>query len=173
MDGRPQGANMKKKYVVWCLLALVGAASSWPGAANGPGESLLPFTEGELRAIMAHGPWPAPWVRDPSNRVSGNEEAIAFGERLFFETRLSGHLQHPHRIVICSVPKIVVEMAEKPARGRLPRPPEIESDLSQWFERRRQGRDYIINLEGRHELRRNGKVAKKSSVGKFLRSLDA
>ena len=38
-----------------------------------------------MRAILAHGPWPVPWARDPSNRVSGNEQAIAFGERLFHD----------------------------------------------------------------------------------------
>ena len=44
----------------------------------------------EIRLILRHGPWPAPWTRDVSNRVSGKAEAIAFGEQLFFATRLSG-----------------------------------------------------------------------------------
>jgi len=48
------------------------------------------FDEGEKRKIIAHGPWPPPARRDPSNRVSGRREAIALGERLFFEPRLSG-----------------------------------------------------------------------------------
>lgn len=39
--------------------------------------------------ILAHGPWPPKPRRDPSNRVSGKPEAIALGERLFFEPRLS------------------------------------------------------------------------------------
>ncbi len=43
----------------------------------------------EIRLIQRHGPWPAPWTRDVSNRVSGKPEAIAFGERLFFEPALS------------------------------------------------------------------------------------
>ena len=43
----------------------------------------------ELRAIVALGPWPPPWQRDPSNRVSGNAAAIALGERLFRDPRLS------------------------------------------------------------------------------------
>ena len=47
------------------------------------------FTEDEVRRIAAHGPWPASWTRDPSNRVSGNASAIDLGERLFFERRLS------------------------------------------------------------------------------------
>jgi cytochrome c peroxidase len=48
------------------------------------------FDEIEKGKILAHGPWPPPARRDPSNRVSGNPAAIALGERLFFEPRLSG-----------------------------------------------------------------------------------
>jgi cytochrome c peroxidase len=48
-----------------------------------------PFSESEVRAILAHGPWPAPAPGDPSNPASGRREAIEFGERLFFEKRLS------------------------------------------------------------------------------------
>jgi cytochrome c peroxidase len=48
------------------------------------------FDENEKRKILAHGPWPPAARRDPSNRVSGNPAAIALGERLFFEPRLSG-----------------------------------------------------------------------------------
>jgi cytochrome c peroxidase len=33
--------------------------------------------------------WPQPWSHDPSNRASGNPEAIFLGERLFFDPRLS------------------------------------------------------------------------------------
>jgi len=51
---------------------------------------LLEFTAAELRAIERHGPWPPAPARDPSNRVSGNPEAIALGERLFFDPGLSG-----------------------------------------------------------------------------------
>jgi cytochrome c peroxidase len=47
------------------------------------------FTDEEARKIQSHGPWPAPWSNDPSNRVSGNRNAIDLGERLFFERRLS------------------------------------------------------------------------------------
>jgi len=51
---------------------------------------LLEFTPDELRAIERHGPWPPALARDPSNRVSGDPEAIALGERLFFDPGLSG-----------------------------------------------------------------------------------
>jgi cytochrome c peroxidase len=55
------------------------------------------FTEAETRAILRHGPWPAPWSPDPSNLASGNAEAIALGERLFFDPRLS-----PSGKVLCA-----------------------------------------------------------------------
>ena len=51
---------------------------------------LSEFSKEELARILQHGPWPPPERRDPSNRVSGKPEAIAFGEKLFFEPRLSG-----------------------------------------------------------------------------------
>ena len=48
------------------------------------------FSETEIRRVLQHGPWPQPVLRDPSNRVSGNPNAIALGRRLFFDRRLSG-----------------------------------------------------------------------------------
>jgi cytochrome c peroxidase len=48
------------------------------------------FSKEEIAKILQHGPWPPPPVRDPGNRVSGKREAIALGEKLFFEPRLSG-----------------------------------------------------------------------------------
>ena len=48
------------------------------------------FSEEEKRKILAHGPWPPKQEKDPGNRVSGKPEAIAFGQALFFEPRLSG-----------------------------------------------------------------------------------
>ncbi|HEU5178757.1 MAG TPA: cytochrome-c peroxidase, partial [Burkholderiales bacterium] len=51
---------------------------------------LSEFSKEEIARIVQHGPWPPPRVRDPSNRVSGKPEAIALGEKLFFEPRLSG-----------------------------------------------------------------------------------
>jgi len=50
----------------------------------------LNFSDREIAAILQHGPWPPPAKPDPSNRVSGKPEAIALGEKLFFEPRLSG-----------------------------------------------------------------------------------
>jgi cytochrome c peroxidase len=50
----------------------------------------LDFSEDEKAKILQHGPWPPPLKPDPSNRVSGQPAAIALGEKLFFEPRLSG-----------------------------------------------------------------------------------
>jgi cytochrome c peroxidase len=77
---------MTAKAVVCCLL---GALAALPRAA-GAAPDAPSFTASEVRAILAHGPWPAPDPGDSGNRVSGKPEAIEFGERLFFDTRLSG-----------------------------------------------------------------------------------
>ena len=63
----------------------------------GAGAQLLEFTDAEARAILRHGPWPAPWSPDSSNRMSGKAEAIELGERLFFDPRLS-----PSGKVLCA-----------------------------------------------------------------------
>ena len=64
------------------LLALL------PGAAGTqPLDS--PLHDEDIPRILAHGPWPPPPARDPSNRVSGQPAAIAFGAALFHDPRLS------------------------------------------------------------------------------------
>ena len=68
------------------VLVLAGLLIGSVAAAQG---NPFGFTADEIRTLLRHGPWPAPWSRDASNRVSGKPEAIAFGERLFFEPRLS------------------------------------------------------------------------------------
>jgi len=65
-----------------CALLLLAASAA---AFAAP----VAFTGDEARRIQSHGPWPAPWSPDPSNRASGNKSAIDLGERLFFERRLS------------------------------------------------------------------------------------
>jgi cytochrome c peroxidase len=47
------------------------------------------FDEREVALILRQGPWPPAAARDPSNRVSGNAQAIGLGRALFFERRLS------------------------------------------------------------------------------------
>jgi cytochrome c peroxidase len=51
---------------------------------------LSQFSKEEIAKILQHGPWPPKASRDPSNRASGKPQAIALGEKLFFEPRLSG-----------------------------------------------------------------------------------
>jgi cytochrome c peroxidase len=50
----------------------------------------LELSADEKTRIVAHGPWPPAPRHDATNRVSGQPAAIAFGERLFFDPRLSG-----------------------------------------------------------------------------------
>ncbi|MBM3548253.1 MAG: c-type cytochrome [Alphaproteobacteria bacterium] len=50
---------------------------------------LLDFSGAEWARIVRHGPWPLPFRADPSNRVSGDADAIALGRTLFFDTRLA------------------------------------------------------------------------------------
>ena len=78
------------------------------------------FSPEEMRKILLHGPWPPPWRADPSNRVSGQPEAIKLGERLFFEPRLSGTGS-----VLCATchvpfrgPSCLSRIADKPVSRR-------------------------------------------------------
>ncbi|QQS12332.1 MAG: cytochrome-c peroxidase [Rhodospirillales bacterium] len=48
------------------------------------------LSDAERRRVLQHGPWPPAPARDPSNRVSAVPAAIALGEILFFDPRLSG-----------------------------------------------------------------------------------
>ena len=78
--------------------ALIGCAALWLAACGGaqanPRDSNgLLLNDDEIAAIVRHGPWPLEQRFDPSNRVSGNDTAIALGERLFFDTRLSANDQ--------------------------------------------------------------------------------
>ena len=66
-------------------IALIGATH----VHTQPPAPLVPFTDAEVKSIIALGPWPAPRAADPSNRVSGRATAIAFGERLFGDASLS------------------------------------------------------------------------------------
>jgi cytochrome c peroxidase len=63
------------------ILAIAAVSAQEPAQA--------PFSEAQRRAILALGPWPIAARADPSNRVSGRSEAVAFGAALFAEPRLS------------------------------------------------------------------------------------
>jgi len=71
---------------------LLAASESTEVASSSSGDSSkqVLLSEQALSQILAQGPWPPQNKIDPSNRLSGNTEAIAFGRKLFFSTRLSG-----------------------------------------------------------------------------------
>ncbi len=72
-----------------CFACVAFAAAVAAFAALAQPISLPPLSDGERARILAHGPWPPPWRPDPSNRVSGNVDAIAFGAALFHDPRIS------------------------------------------------------------------------------------
>lgn len=49
----------------------------------------LLLDDDEISAALSHGPWPIQATPDPSNRMSGNADAIALGKQLFFSKSLS------------------------------------------------------------------------------------
>ena len=80
----------------WASAAMLSAALAYSGAvtlahAGADSGKLLDFTDAERHTILSHGPWPPPFTPDASNRVSGNPEAAALGQRLFFDERLSAN----------------------------------------------------------------------------------
>src|SRR4051812_16520559 len=79
------------------LAALMALAPAPAGAQEAQ------FSAAEVKAILAHGPWPTPLSTDPTNRVSGKREAIDLGERLFFDSRLS--VDHRFSCGTCHVPE--------------------------------------------------------------------
>jgi len=72
------------RWSVFLLVVTLLLGAGTEGWAN------LQWSQDEIRAIGAHGPWPPPATVEPSNRVSGDRAAVALGERLFNDTRLSG-----------------------------------------------------------------------------------
>src|SRR5574341_451414 len=78
-------SEMQARTVVGLAWGLAAALAPLAGFA----QLEPPFTEAEIRAILAHGPWPTPITADPTNRVSGKRAAVELGERLFFDQRLS------------------------------------------------------------------------------------
>jgi cytochrome c peroxidase len=71
-------------WALWVLLALAGQT-----AVAAP--AVLDFSASERARIASHGPWPPAAVVDASNRVAGRREAVALGQRLFFDNRLSAN----------------------------------------------------------------------------------
>ena len=73
------------RLVVAGMLLLAALGAHRAGAAD------LAFSPDEVRRIARHGPWPAPPAGDPGNRFSTQPEAIALGQQLFFDPRLSAN----------------------------------------------------------------------------------
>ncbi|MCU0949995.1 MAG: c-type cytochrome [Burkholderiaceae bacterium] len=70
-------------------IALAVATGVFLPASAQPAPAVPEWTATERARIASHGPWPPRASVDRSNRVSGQPAAIAFGQRLFFDGRLS------------------------------------------------------------------------------------
>jgi cytochrome c peroxidase len=80
--------GVKRRIAACAVTAAACALLTGTGAAQQDIATPV-FSESEIRIILSHGPWPAPAQADPTNRVSGNPDAIELGTRLFFDQRLS------------------------------------------------------------------------------------
>jgi len=72
-----------------CALASVALALLALGTTARALDAAAVFSADEQRRILAHGPWPPPAAHDAGNAQSGRRDAIALGQRLFFDVRLS------------------------------------------------------------------------------------
>jgi cytochrome c peroxidase len=79
---------MKRAAILLAVSAVVVVGGMALGSDSR--RSAAQFSDEERSAILAHGPWPPAFTPDPSNRVSGNADAIELGRRLFAHPRLSG-----------------------------------------------------------------------------------
>jgi cytochrome c peroxidase len=88
------GISRVSRTVSRIAVAAVGAVfvalSSWVCSAEESATARPSFSNGEIKIILSHGPWPASSAHDPTNRVSGKPDAIELGTLLFFDQRLSG-----------------------------------------------------------------------------------
>ena len=85
---QPTFPRLNMRTARGCVVAVL----AWLVPAGAMAADAAPaFTPDEIRALLTHGPWPVPQAPDPGNRVSGKREAVEFGERLFFDSRLSGN----------------------------------------------------------------------------------
>ena len=86
------GLERKRRIAIRAARAAIGAACVLLAGTSAAQQDLAAkpvFTDSEIKIILSHGPWPALAPPDPSNRVSGQPDAIEFGTRLFFDQRLS------------------------------------------------------------------------------------
>ena len=87
--GRQLGAPAKSLRAVLALITLALASTVTIAGSTTERAGLLSFSAAEREAVVAHGPWPPPLLRDPGNRLSGRPTAAAFGALLFADRRLS------------------------------------------------------------------------------------
>lgn len=97
------------------LLALAVVSACLAGASGASTQEAVLFTPSEIRRVVGHGPWPQPVRVDISNKVSGKADAIALGEVLFFDARLSGNGQIA--CATCHVPERGWSDGRKTASG--------------------------------------------------------
>ncbi|MES2562250.1 MAG: cytochrome c peroxidase [Pseudomonadota bacterium] len=97
--------------------------------------ALFEFTKEERAAIVQHGPWPPPLVRDTSNRYSGDSKAAQFGKTLFFDTRLSTGGQQ--NCASCHIPARAWSDGRATAAGhdetRRSTPSLLNARFNRWF----------------------------------------
>ncbi len=114
------------------VVLVVGAALA---AGTASAQALVAFTPQETALVLRHGPWPQPPVRDPSNRASRNPAAIALGQQLFFDPRLSQN--GAVACATCHVPAKAWTDGRKQAVGLAPvdrnAPSIVNAPLLRWF----------------------------------------
>ena len=96
---------------------------------------LLAFESREVQAVLRHGPWPQPVLPDRSNRAATDPAAIALGQRLFFDPRLSG--DGTMACATCHLPARAWTDGRARAVGREPlarnTPTVLDAGLGRWF----------------------------------------
>jgi cytochrome c peroxidase len=139
---------IRAPIVAACVLAGLALLAFDRSSAGAGG--LIEFTDSERRALLAHGPWPPPLEPDPSNRVSGNREAAALGQRLFFDSRLSAN----GRVgcIVCHLPPALFSDGKRTSVGieAVDRnsPSLLDIRFARWF-----GRDGGADSLWAHSLR--------------------
>src|SRR5258706_13622569 len=83
------GLERKRRLAISAAAGAACALLSLTSAARQDLAAKPVFTAGEIKIILSHGPWPAFAPPDPSNRASGQADAIELRTRLFFDQRLS------------------------------------------------------------------------------------
>ena len=79
------GLNVQRGMVMLVALTLWAAPEAAPSVSADP----LPLDTRDIRTVLTMSPLDPTDTLDPTNRYSGQQAAIAFGKRLFFEKRLS------------------------------------------------------------------------------------